>query len=98
MAGTDSIIMLPTREYLEKALGGKDRLFPFLELYCLDTKFWKDDFDGDLMYGGTAPGLYTIMQNASGTFTIVSNAENGAAILSTVGTTANDYAGVYLDN
>lgn len=70
---------------------------PFAEYLTFDTEKWHDDFVGDLMYGGAAPGVYTNYTNNSGTFTLLLDSTRGSvARLNTVGATDNDYIQTYL--
>lgn len=71
---------LSTTERLRRA---KSAIPSVLELSGMDVFFWRDDFVGDLFYGGAAPGVYqsTASGTAAATAAISTGTVNGAILL-----------------
>ena len=61
----------------ERLRQGKSAIPSLLELIGMDVAFWRDDFMGDLFFGGAAPGVY--QSTASGTASATAAIQTGAA-------------------
>ena len=49
----------------ERLKQGKSAIPSMLELLAMDIAYWRDDFQGDLFYGGAAPGVYQSTANGA---------------------------------
>lgn len=95
----DPIQLVRSRDALKRVRGGRDGLYPILELNTWDVVHYFDDFLGDELRGsGAAPGIYNVQTGVDGAFDILADQPNGVAQLSaSVGNGAdNEYAGVSL--
>lgn len=63
----DQLYRTPFRKSLEA--GGRAVFSDFMELFTPSVVRWEDDFQGDLFFGGAAPGVY--QSTASGTSSAV---------------------------
>lgn len=87
----EDVILYPVRNQLKKNLGGRDKLYPFFEMNCIDFVKFEDDFIGKLDV------TYRWGSNVSATATLTDNVaqtENGICRLTT-GTTANNYIALF---
>lgn len=73
---------LPTRQNLEKVLGGKDDIYPFLEWLTFDVNHWDDDFQGDTLHGG----YQSTASGAGSAAAAINTGANGGQIRLTTGT------------
>lgn len=76
----NKIESISTAQRLRK---GKSAIPSLLELQGMDVFYWRDDFVGDLFYGGAAPGVYqsTASGAAAATAAISTGAANGKILL-----------------
>lgn len=67
----------------ERLRRSKSAIPNVVELNTMDVYHWRDDFSGDLFYGGAAPGVYqsTASGTASATAAISTGAVGGAILL-----------------
>lgn len=67
----------------ERLRAGKSAIPSILELQAMDVAYWRDDFMGDLFYGGAAPGVYqsTASGTAAAAAAISTGTVNGAILL-----------------
>jgi hypothetical protein len=95
----DPIQILRTRDALKKVRGGRDGLYPLLELSTWDVVHYFDDFLGDTIRGdATRPGIYEEITGSDGQINILANQPNGVAeIRASDGSGSdNEYAGISL--
>ena len=67
----------------ERLRAGKSAIPSILELSTMDVFRWRDDFVGDLFFGGAAPGVYQSTASGTGAATaaISTGVVNGAILL-----------------
>lgn len=79
-----SVESIFTSERLRK---GRHLIPSVLELQGMDFFYWRDDFVGDLFYGGAAPGVYqSTASGAASAAAAISTGAVGGAILLDAGT------------
>lgn len=81
----DPVILMPTRARLKRVLGGRSNLYPFIELYTLDTALWDDDF----MSGALDTGYQSTASGAASVAAAISTGAANGAILLDAGTADN---------
>jgi hypothetical protein len=97
--GNSPIQYVRTRSALKRAIGGRDKTYPFLENLTWDVVQYFDDFLGDEIRGsGATPGIYEIKTGVDGAINILANQPNGVAELraSNGAGSDNEYGGVSL--
>jgi hypothetical protein len=97
--GNSPIQFVRTRSALKRAVGGRDKTYPFLENLTWDVVQHFDDFLGDEIRGSSAtPGLYKMITGVDGAINTLTNKRNGVAELrASDGAGAdNEYAGFSL--
>lgn len=95
----DPIQIIRSRDRLKRVRGGRDGLYPFLELNTWDIVHYLDDFLGDEIRGSTAnASLYELNTGVDATFTILADQANGVAQLSasTGAGASGEYGGISL--
>jgi hypothetical protein len=95
----DNVLVKRSRDFLKRYAGGRDRLYPLLEMHTQDMVVHRDDFLGDTIRGdATAPGAYEVVTGVDGAINILANQVNGVAeVRASDGAGADDeYCGVSL--